>query len=493
MTDLNIFFFINVTTAINYSLPIALYTQIAYSRHFSEAFVGVVFAIYSICILAMIPFTNLLITKLGRYNILVIGSIVKSLSSVFYISLAFFHNKTIFAILSIIARGLQGLSVELINIIIFSLASATANNGETGSNLSYVEMATSLGLILGPFLSFLFGFLGYIVPFAISLLLDVIAMYLLCFKLKTSVSELNRMEEDESKDGNKEISSPILKSRYHSNIDIVLNYENTNNNKDKFKCLSSSNHSEYSECDIDNIIRSNSHFVKRIEDDDQNSKVTQDNNINKASLFSLLLNKEIFLTFLVVMVDFIAQNFFTPVFTLFMREKYNINGEISSILLSLTFFIYFISLRFIGYFIDNYPSKFLLAVGLLINSFCAILMNPVSFFPQRLVISMSGFCILNAFAGFAAIGSLVDFTHSLKKLGMNEYIANDNASTIYMLGINFAELIGPIVGGVFTNMINFEFASLLVGSFNLFVSILFVLLSYDEIWRCLIKLKLKTI
>ena len=201
------------------------------------------------------------------------------------------------------------------------------------------------------------------------------------------------------------------------------------------------------------------------------------------------MKKEVFLTFTVTLADFICNNFFMPVFTLFFKQKYSISGEISSAILSLMYFVYFISLKYICFFLDIFPTKFILVTGIFINSIAAILMNPVSFFPQKLYISIFSFCFLNFFSSFSAIGSLIDLTNTLKSLGMNEYLANDNASTIYISGKNLAELIGPIIGGTITHKYNFELASLIVGLINLITSILFVMFSYKKLWSNLIEFK----
>ena len=44
--DLIIFFLINTSTAVSYSLLAALYTKLAYDRGFSETFVGILFSVY---------------------------------------------------------------------------------------------------------------------------------------------------------------------------------------------------------------------------------------------------------------------------------------------------------------------------------------------------------------------------------------------------------------------------------------------------------------
>ena len=497
MNDIKIFFAVNVVTGINYSLPIALLTQICYSRDFTETFVGFVFAVYSLSNLATIPFTNNLITKLGRFNLLILISYIRSISSILFISLSFCENQIIFGLIAICARAIQGFSVELINILIFTLASTISDKGESSKNLSYVEMATSLGLILGPLLSFLFGWIGYILPFIISILLDAIVLYYLNFQITTNIIELNRMEDDaeEASIYHNKLNSPLIKGRCHSHIDEVLNYSHFNNPQDTLNKIRKPRekrlfsytfiqNNKISDYEYDNIDES---IITEPSSPIKHSKDMKEIDVNdNVSIFRLLMKKEVILTFSVVLADFICQNFFTPVFTLFMEEKYSVSGMVSSAILSFMYFVYFISLKYIGFFLDNFPAKFLLVSGVFINSISALLMNPVGFFPQKLYISIFSFCLLNFFAGFAAIGSLIDFTNTLKLLGMNDYIANDNASTLYITGKNLAELIGPIIGGTFTHLYNFELASLIVGLINLSVSIIFMIFSYKKLWSSLI-------
>lgn len=75
--DLLIFCFVNTSTAISSSLIAALYTELAYDIGFSESFVGLLFSVYSLTNLLIIPFTNNLIHSIGRFNLLVITNLIK--------------------------------------------------------------------------------------------------------------------------------------------------------------------------------------------------------------------------------------------------------------------------------------------------------------------------------------------------------------------------------------------------------------------------------
>ena len=69
--QLFILFFTNAVTAMSYLMPVPLFPDLAYSRGFSETFVGLVLAVFAVATLILIPYTNSLITYFGRRNMLV--------------------------------------------------------------------------------------------------------------------------------------------------------------------------------------------------------------------------------------------------------------------------------------------------------------------------------------------------------------------------------------------------------------------------------------
>lgn len=72
-----ILFLVNVTTAVFYSMPIPMYPTLAYKRGVDESLVGLIFAIYSVANLVIIPYTNYLIENLGRIKLLLILTLIK--------------------------------------------------------------------------------------------------------------------------------------------------------------------------------------------------------------------------------------------------------------------------------------------------------------------------------------------------------------------------------------------------------------------------------
>lgn len=408
-----------------------------------------------------------------------------------FILLNFVSDEFLFVFISFISRIIQGLAVEIINILIFSLAcTITENSEETSSSLRNMEIATTLGYISGPLITYFLLVLGYEAPFLFSILLDFTGIYLLKFQIVTKVTELNRLEDEEEVIQLTEMApfhkisettcifKTEKKERSNSQIGICssLDSASDNSNKHERKRKLSVTYISYSKQALDLDHYNLKWSENKMEDLSRGCEKKDNQELNRnVTIVSLLFNKAIFWTFLVVIADYTCQNFFQPVFTLVMKQHYGLSVENSSIILSSMYFAYFISLRFISSFLKVFPAKYLMTLGLLINSFCALLMNPVHIFPKSLAISISGYCLLNVFASFISISSLVDLTDSLNSLGYNEYISNDNASAVYILAINIAELSGPIAGGVLTNLYNYEFTTCVVGLLNLGVSALFLL------------------
>lgn len=125
--------------------------------------------------------------------------------------------------------------------------------------------------------------------------------------------------------------------------------------------------------------------------------------------------------------------------------------------------------------------KFLLFIGLVINGFSSLLMNPSSFLPQKLWISILGYCIINAFAGFVSITSIIDFNRTLRINGYAVDFSSDTSSAIYIFGINIAELIAPTLGGILTNFYGFEFACYFVCILNLSMSLIFLTFNFRRV------------
>ena len=80
------------------------------------------------------------------------------------------------------------------------------------------------------------------------------------------------------------------------------------------------------------------------------------------------------------------------------------------------------------------------------------------------------------------VPAICDMIETLKtKKNYDEETANNMASAIYKLGLNFGEVIGPIIGGYITNKRNFSTSCVYVSMINFMYCVIFGAYNYKRI------------
>lgn len=416
------------------------------------------------------------------------------MSTFCFISLYYIEDEICFTLLALFARAFQGISIEFISIIIFSLSIIISEPEDQNKNLGFAEMSISAGKILGPLIALSLYRFGYPVPFLLTLIFDAIVYLLLFFAITLKRSEINKMSDNEDSE---EDQIKALSFVRYLRENILLIKKRKLNRHHSYTEFRPRIFTEQSIANYNPLLNHTEIWTEKDDSCSENSekdlilmnmaKDTKRKHQGSASFFwSLIFNKKIFLTFSIAIADFLCQTFFLPVYTQVMKTNFNLTLEESSIYLSCFYFVYFIGVRMMISLTEIFPAKFLLCVGTLLNSFAVVFLNPSNIFPQTLSIVLFGYFFLHTFGGIITLNSIIDMAESLKKIGLNEFVANDNASAIYILAINFSELIGPLIGGAVTGYYNFEFACNIVGSINLLLSILFLVLYHKKIIRSLL-------
>ena len=470
-----------MVAGINYSLPVPLYPNLAFQMGFDESYVGFIFCLYSLANIIFIPLSNKLITYFTRFNLLIIALLIMMTSTILFLILDFIEDKNYFTIFSIIARTLQGVSVEYVCILVFSLSIIISDSDDSQENLAYAEMFMSLGRIIGPLIAYLFGSNHYSYSFFFSFLLQTIALFLLFFKITLEKDKLNQMSNEE------ELSFiKYIKTNLRSLTNDDTRYKRKINKKNSFDQI------DYSiKFKLHRLLIKN-HELNSNEAGSHNTSIysiKQDNTYEEEPkldfifFFKLMFNKLIILTVISSVVDYICQVFYTPVFTKQMNSEYNISIKYSSLFLSLFYVIYVIGLRTLIIISDIFPTKFLIAFGLLINSIALVFFSPSLLFPQDLKYVLFGFFLQNFFGGLICINAIVDFTDSFKFVGYNDFVASDLSSAMYFLSNNLSELIGPLLGGLLTHKFGFSITCNIIGTMNLLCSFIFFSFNYNKIYN----------
>ena len=194
------------------------------------------------------------------------------------------------------------------------------------------------------------------------------------------------------------------------------------------------------------------------------------------NFFSIIFHPKILLTFLANVVELASVNFYYPVIGEHLSKYYKLSLETSSIFFDIQILSYFLSFYFVSPIFNSFGSKLTISFGLLINSFFVTFLFPGNLFPRNLLIIIIGMILLGPAQALVNIPSMEDYLNTLKfYFDFEDNDANDISSMLYNLSINLGDAIGPIVGGFFTEIKNFEFACFYVSVIDVVMFFLFIL------------------
>lgn len=530
-----IFLFTAAINGITYSITPTLYPNLSYTKGFTESFIGIIFSLFSFGNIFFIPFTNSLIVYFSRFSLLIIAISLNLISIFLYSILFFIDYHVFYIILSVISRILQGLAVEYTMILLFSLSiitSSTDSEESIGNIELFMSVGRVIGPILSYLIGERRYVFIYLLIFG--LLVTVLYLLLFKLNIpKSKINQLSNEEEISFiKHVKITFQNHIHEKTMHrdyvfcqsfmKNSDFTFNFDEVmkkriemiKSKQERFDFVKDDNdndlyiekgrgsgrdedkNGEYSQLNYNGkfsvqshntsfysikISNSPSQMLNKLNKDDEhdennenneiNSKVKPTNKITVYFFLSNILHPLILSTFLISILDFTCQIFYTPIFTLQMKRKFGLTNEDSSLLLSLFFVAYAFGMKVIILISQILPTKLMLSIGLFINSITLLFYSPSGLFPQELVFSLLGFFVQSFFGGIICLNAIVDITESLKIIGYNDFISADYSCALYLLAINISELLAPLLGAVLTERFDFGFACFWVGLINFMFSI----------------------
>lgn len=180
--------------------------------------------------------------------------------------------------------------------------------------------------------------------------------------------------------------------------------------------------------------------------------------------------------------DMFSKAFFYPTLTTYLMQNFGLSIETSSIFFVLNMVSYFIMLQFIDNITQRLGLKLTVAVGLVSIFIGTLFLPPIPILPKSTVTIVIGLLILGIPSATIIIPAICDMIDNLKtKNNLNENVANDTASAIFNLALNFGEAIGPVFGGYVTEKQSFQASCVYTSLIALAYAIFFFFVNYDTI------------
>jgi DHA1 family multidrug resistance protein-like MFS transporter len=110
-------FFINILSAIGYSLIAPLFPPLARERDLKEYTVGFIISLYAISNFLVTPFAPQIISKYGRKKVFYIATIMEAVCTWVYALLSYVDHPGAFIFISIVARFMNGVASSFVTIL----------------------------------------------------------------------------------------------------------------------------------------------------------------------------------------------------------------------------------------------------------------------------------------------------------------------------------------------------------------------------------------
>ena len=104
-----------------------------------------------------------------------------------------------------------------------------------------------------------------------------------------------------------------------------------------------------------------------------------DKDEGEVSVIDILTNKNIFMTFLAVMIDMISISFIYPVFATHLNSIFGLSPEIISLFFIIETITYFISIQCLNHVNRFFGNKFTMVLGTITNATFILFLSPVRF------------------------------------------------------------------------------------------------------------------
>ena len=217
-------------------------------------------------------------------------------------------------------------------------------------------------------------------------------------------------------------------------------------------------------------------FIKHLSIEESEDEDSQTN------VISLLTNKNIFMTFLAVIIDMISISFIYPIFATHIHKKFKLDPEIISLFFIVETITYFFALQILNTVNKKLGNKLTMVLGTVLNGTFILMLTPIRYLPQNSFTVIVGLAGLGIAGALVSIPAVIDIIETMKnELHIEEHTAQDYSSAIFNLGYFIGETIGPLLGGTLTDKYGFENACNINSAFNYMFGFSFGMVVYQQL------------
>ena len=178
--------------------------------------------------------------------------------------------------------------------------------------------------------------------------------------------------------------------------------------------------------------------------------------------FFKFFNFEMFTNFFPTVIFQIAQTYYFPSLTYHLTGKWNLSVETASLFFMVGMAAYLLVLQTLKKILGNLGLIFTIFLGQIVIIIGAPFVYPLNFLPQSLLSIIFGLSLLGSSGAFTCVAVIIQYGKIAKNTDkfLDESSANDIASAVFNLGINFGDFLGPVYGGFVSTNFGFEYSNI---------------------------------
>ena len=450
-----------VYSQLGYSLLAPLYPIEAKMRGVDSSLVGIIFSSYGISNFIFTIFTPNFIKIFGRKKLLIFSLLIEGTCTCFFGLINNVTNRQLFIILSFAIRFSQGMGSALMETLLYSIVASISTKSNIEKNIGYIELADSIGVAIGPVIASLsYHLFGFLMPFLLCGMIEMSGALLINY------IKFNKKKKIDDKKEEISILDKEINEKKFNNIDNEKNKENEENEDEEEE-------EEDDEEEQEKLKEENEENEEYTEEDlEEEEKEEDEMNVN---VIVVLVHKFILLIFLAVIFDEVSLSFIYPVFAIYLKTKYKVDPESSSLFFVISTVSYFFALQIIGIVIKKLGNIYTMIFGLFLNAFFILFLGPISILPQKIIfviIGLSGLGISGAFISIPAVIEVIKLLNVDMKF--NSSTSEDYSSALFHMGFFIGQTTGPLIGGAVTEMFSFSTSSIIICAITLIVALSFL-------------------
>jgi Na+/melibiose symporter-like transporter len=190
------------------------------------------------------------------------------------------------------------------------------------------------------------------------------------------------------------------------------------------------------------------YLTKIISAEKVNSEDEQDTE-EKQSILKTIFHYKILMNLGTVSIGIIVTTFYFPCLTYHLTQNFGLSFSISSLLFIVGMMFYMVILQFLTKITNKLGMQGTPCLGLLMTAIGCLFIYPVPPIPKSIISVIFGLCMVGGAGAPINVPALINISKLLRTYNptLDDFTANDIASTLYSIVNDIGDFIGPILGG----------------------------------------------